>query len=492
MRIWLFFIVCSIGLVNDLHAQTPGCTDPKASNYNPSATQNNGSCLYATTTITPTFKFTPPSTLDELSGMIFWNDKIYCHRDNYDAGPVNNAPFYEIDTTSGAITRTITVNGGTNVDWEDIAQDNDYVYIGDFGNNVSGNRTDLKIYRISKTALAASSTVTPDVIEFQYPEQTNFTAASGNTTDFDCEAMIVMNNKIYLFTKQWTTEQTALYEIPNTTGTKHAATLITTFDVDGLITGADNWGSSTIVLTGYTDPYDAFPNSRFMYLLYEFTGNNFFSGNKRRIELTPLKQLESIAFRNKDYIYIGNEYLNVFNQQSVESVNLTSYLNSYYLLPISSIDLKTRLVNNAVQANWNILPASDFASGYLQRKAASESTFQNIHILPGASGNYTDQHPPAGQIAYRIKAKDTDGKDTYSKTVSINIPSTASNLQFQQQKLTVNGTGSLEIISISGSLITSEKVNSQKSIDIQAYPKGTYIARFTDASGRSNSLKFIH
>jgi len=492
MRIWFLIIVCSIGLVNDLHAQTPGCTDPKASNYNSAATVNDGSCLYGATTITPTFKFTPPSTLDEISGMIFWNDKIYCHRDNYDAGPVNNAPFYEIDTTSGAITRTITVTGGINVDWEDIAQDNDYVYIGDFGNNVSGNRQDLKIYRISKTDLASSSTVTPDVIEFQYPEQTNFTAATENTTDFDCEAMIVMNNKIYLFTKQWTTEQTALYEIPNTTGTKHAATLITTFNVNGLITGADNWGSSTIVLTGYTDPNDIFPNSRFMYLLYDFSGNNFFSGNKRKIELNGLRKLESVTFRNNEFIYIGNEKITFVNSQSVESVNLTSYLDSYYLLPISSIDLKTRLVNNAVQANWNILPASDFASGYLQRKAASESTFLNIHILPGASGNYTDQHPPAGQIAYRIKAKDTDGKDTYSKTVSINIPSTASNLQFQQQKLTVNGTGNLEIISMSGNLITSEKVNGHKSINMHLHPKGPYIARFTDASGRSNSLKFIH
>lgn len=487
MRIGFLFIVCSMGLLHNLQAQTPGCTDPKANNYNSVATVNDGSCLYANSTITPSLKFTPPSTLDELSGMIFWNDKIYCHRDNYDAGPVNNAPFYEIDTTSGAITRTITVSGGTNVDWEDIAQDNAYVYLGDFGNNVSGNRQDLKIYRISKTALAASSTVTPDVIEFQYPEQTNFTPVTANTTDFDCEAMIVMNNKIYLFTKQWTTEQTALYEIPNTTGTKHAATLVTTFDVNGLITGADNWGSSTIVLTGYTSS-----NTRFIYLLYDFTDNNFFSGNKRRIQFNALRQLESVAFRNQNYIYIGNEKITFFNNQSVESVNLTSYLDSYYLLPISSIDLKTRLFNNAVQANWNIFPSSDFASGFLQRKAASESTFQNIHILPGASGMYTDKQPPAGQIAYRIRAKDTDGKDTYSKTVSINMPSTASNLQFQQQKLTVNGFGKLELFSMSGNLIASENVNSQKSIDMLTHPKGIYIARFTETSGRSTSLKFLH
>lgn len=491
MRLWIFFIVCSIGLVSDLRAQTSGCTDPKASNYNSGATVNDGSCLYANTTASSTVLYNLPGSMIEISGMIYWNNKIWAINDGG-----SSAQIHEVDPSTGVVSRSVTITGATNVDWEDIAQDNDYIYIGDFGNNANGARTDLKIYKVAKADLSGSViTATATIINFIYSNQSQPPTPTffPNTTNFDCEAMVVLNGKIFLFTKQWSALQTSLYELSTTPGTQ-TATLKSSFNVNGLITGADNWGSSTIVLTGHEF---AFSNaSRFLYLLYDFTPANLLDGNKRRLELIDSKQTESVSFFDANNIYIANEGTSgaPFGTfaQSVESVNLTSYLDSYYLLPISSIDLKTRLINNTVQANWDILPASDFASGFLQRKAATESSFQNIHILPGASGIYTDKQPPAGQIAYRIKAKDTDGKDSYSKTVSINVPATVSNLQFQQQKLTVNGTGSLEIISMSGNLITSEKVSSQKSIDMQAYPKGAYIARFTDASGRSTSLKFIH
>lgn len=428
--------------------------------------------------------------MNEISGMIYWNNKIWALNDGG-----SSAQIHEIDPSTGIVSRSVTISGATNVDWEDIAQDNDYIYIGDFGNNANGARTDLKIYKVAKSDLAGAATsATATVINFTYSDQPQPpTAVSANTTDYDCEAMVVLNGSIYLFTKQWTTNATSLYQLTTSTGTQ-IANFVTAYAVNGLITGADNWGTSTIILSGYNSP--SFTTPRFILLLYDFSLSNLFDGNKRKLSLNDSKQTESAAIIDANTLYIANENTSGIPfgnfTQSVESVNLTSYLDSYYLLPISSIDLKTRLVNNAVQANWNILPASDFASGFLQRKAATESSFQNIHVLPGASGMYIDKQPRAGQIAYRIKAKDTDGKDTYSKTVSINIPSTASNLQFQQQKLTVNGTGNLEIISMSGNLIASEKVNGQKGINMQAYPKGTYIARFTDASGRSNSLKFIH
>ncbi len=34
-------------------AQTKGCTDPQANNYNPAATVNDGSCEYSITLFTP-------------------------------------------------------------------------------------------------------------------------------------------------------------------------------------------------------------------------------------------------------------------------------------------------------------------------------------------------------------------------------------------------------------------------------------------------------
>jgi hypothetical protein len=34
-----------------------------------------------------------------------------------------------------AVLRTVAITNATNVDWEDIAQDASYIYIGDIGNN---------------------------------------------------------------------------------------------------------------------------------------------------------------------------------------------------------------------------------------------------------------------------------------------------------------------------------------------------------------------
>jgi hypothetical protein len=57
--------------------------------------------------------------------------------------------------------------------------------------------------------------------------------------------------------------------------------------VGGLITGADmHTGKGRIVLTGYS-----LSTGRFIYLLYDFPGTNFFSGNKRKIMLNGFFQM---------------------------------------------------------------------------------------------------------------------------------------------------------------------------------------------------------
>jgi hypothetical protein len=62
-----FFLISSI-----VNGQVAGCRDKFAANYNPKATVNDGSCMYAPVTVTPTMKFVLPSMLSENSGMIFW------------------------------------------------------------------------------------------------------------------------------------------------------------------------------------------------------------------------------------------------------------------------------------------------------------------------------------------------------------------------------------------------------------------------------------
>ena len=99
------------------YAQTDGCTDPAANNFNPLATRNNGSCTYNAASRNPALKSNLNAALEENSGLILWNDRLWTHNDGG-----NSTALFEMDTT-GTIIRTVNVSNAVNVDWEDIAQD---------------------------------------------------------------------------------------------------------------------------------------------------------------------------------------------------------------------------------------------------------------------------------------------------------------------------------------------------------------------------------
>jgi hypothetical protein len=145
--------------------------------------------------------------VSETSGLLFYNGKLITHNDSGD-GP----KLYELDTVSGNVSRTITITNATHVDWEDIAQDETYIYVGDFGNN-NGDRTDLTIYRILKTDFNSSSSVSSEVITFSYEDQVDFTTNPYNH-NFDAEGFSVYNNELIIFSKNWASDDVKAYSIP--------------------------------------------------------------------------------------------------------------------------------------------------------------------------------------------------------------------------------------------------------------------------------------
>jgi len=140
---YLTLILVFIILSGNAHAQIYGCTDRLAINYNSSATLNDGSCIYNLSNISPLGSLPLDEVLSETSGLIFWNNNLWTHNDNSDSN------IYMLDTLYGRIVQAYPLAGIENRDWEEISQDEDYVYIGDFGNN-SGNRTDVRILKVSK------------------------------------------------------------------------------------------------------------------------------------------------------------------------------------------------------------------------------------------------------------------------------------------------------------------------------------------------------
>jgi hypothetical protein len=100
-----------------LYAQVSGCTDPLANNYNATATQNDGSCTYPDTTVTAAVLVQLADTIDETSGLLYWNGNFWTHNDDSDT------TLYAIDTMDGHIVKRIRIAGAPNHDWEELTQD---------------------------------------------------------------------------------------------------------------------------------------------------------------------------------------------------------------------------------------------------------------------------------------------------------------------------------------------------------------------------------
>lgn len=252
-------------------------------------------------------KFDLPSEVTETSGLLFLNGKILTHNDSGD-GP----KLYEIDTISGAITRTITIANATHIDWEDIAQDDTYIYIGDIGNN-NGTRTDLKIYRILKSDVVSENSINSESITFYYEDQSDFTSKVNNN-NFDAEAISIYKDKIVIFTKNWVDNTVNAYTIPKIIG-NHTAKKMSTYNSEGLITGsAYNEMDDSFLLSGYTNVGKPF-------LVFIKNNNpineNFFSGTIEKTDINPIigtSQIEGITLINGKKYFLSREKVTaIFN-----------------------------------------------------------------------------------------------------------------------------------------------------------------------------------
>lgn len=257
--------------------------------------------------------------IQETSGLLFWNNKLWTHNDDGDTN------LYGLDKSSGEILETIALKNVVNKDWESISQDENYIYIGDFGNNVTGNRTDLQILRIEKKSLLEGNQKI-DSIHFKYSNQLDFTALESNKTDFDGEAFIVSKDSIFIFTKKWTSQKTSVYSLAKNPGNQ-IAYLKATFDIRGLITDATFIeDKKEIVLCGYSKKLKPF-----VYILSNYANDDFFSGTKKRIKLKlPFHQIEGITFDGEKF-YLTNEkfarkpFINT--KQKLHEINLSAFLN---------------------------------------------------------------------------------------------------------------------------------------------------------------------
>lgn len=232
--------------------------------------------------------------IQETSGLNILNGKLYTFNDS------GNAPeLFELDKTSGTIKNTLTINA-KNKDWEALTNDGKNFYIGDFGNN-GGTRRDLEIYRLPfQNGEAKNDSIAK--ISFYYPEQTEFIPKYTNN-DFDAEAMMYLNGKLHLFTKEWKSKSTSHYIIDPATSEKQKAEKVESYKTNFVVTDAANFDKK-LYLIGYTKKTEVFLN-----VFKETEPGIFFKDTPKHYYLgsaLSIGQIEGIAV-NETGIYISGE-----------------------------------------------------------------------------------------------------------------------------------------------------------------------------------------
>lgn len=238
--------------------------------------------------------------IDESSGLIYLEGRLITHNDSEGA-----ATLYEFDSLSGNVTRQVEILNAVNHDWEAICYDDAYIYIGDFGNN-HGNRTDLKIYRISRDDYLNpdSDAVPAEVISFHYSDQIDFTSAYLNH-EYDAEAVVSLGDSLYIFTKNWVNQRTYIYPIPKIPG-DYELIKTDSLDIGGMASGAEIcYETGRILLTAYNifQP--------FVVSISGYEGNSFSQGDVQIINLQAPAgysyQIEGVAAISPNLFYITSE-----------------------------------------------------------------------------------------------------------------------------------------------------------------------------------------
>lgn len=231
--------------------------------------------------------------LRETSGLTFFKDRLYTINDGGNPNMI-----YEIDKNSGKILKKIQTNF-PNKDWEAITNDGENLYIGDFGNN-AGNRRDLTIYSIDNQQEI-------NVIKFSYQNQKDFSVNYLNH-DFDAEAMVFINNKIHLFTKEWSAKKVSHYIINPKSSENQSVTKSESFNTGFVVTDAAYYENKLYVI-GYTK------KAKTYLMIFEQNDEGlFFSNPTKKYRLgsaLTVGQIEGIAV-NTDGIYISNEGFSQF------------------------------------------------------------------------------------------------------------------------------------------------------------------------------------
>jgi hypothetical protein len=233
-----------------------------------------------------------PDYLSESSGLEILNDSLISFNDSG-----GKTSLYIFSPLTPERPREIPIHGVKNYDWEAIARDKHNLYIADFGNNY-GSRDTLEIYKYRINS-PGNNDSKPEVISFHYsgkgPEFFNV-----QKNHFDCEAITLVEDSLWIFTKNWSDQSSSIYKVPVEPG--HYEIVGDTILKPGmLVTGADFYPEKNMLfLIGYRN---YFPRIRAYSLVQGDIKELFMIHYFNRFGL----QTEGIVVANGELIYFSYE-----------------------------------------------------------------------------------------------------------------------------------------------------------------------------------------
>jgi hypothetical protein len=247
--------------------------------------------------------------MKETSGILYADGNIWTINDSG-----GEAEIYKIDKETGTVIQKVILLNAVNRDWEDISEDEGYIYVGDFGNN-NGNRKDLKIYKVAKSGITSKKKVEvkAEIIEFSYTDQETFEENNRNH-NFDCESLISFGDSLIIFSKNWADNKTRMFMLPKNPG-QYRIESRSVLDADGLVTGAGyNSNLKKLVLIGYKD------HVPFIFLINDFDGKSISGKETYRFNLFKMKgaQTEGISWSTGETVLFSTEQTKTYSQQVFE------------------------------------------------------------------------------------------------------------------------------------------------------------------------------
>jgi hypothetical protein len=198
-----------------------------------------------------------------------------------------------------------------NVDWEDIAIDDNYLYVADVGNNGNARR-DLVIYALSEIDPAASTrSAVVRKLPVVYPDQQDYPPRARH---FDSESLFTADGNLYLLTKHRKSGLTGgweagakLYRLDSKHSDRNnVLTLVDTHPALTAATAADlSPDGQTLAVLSY--------EALWLFSRPE-VGDQWLSAPARYWLLDPavFRQAEALAWADDETLLIGNEQRDLF------------------------------------------------------------------------------------------------------------------------------------------------------------------------------------